>query len=620
MKSYIKQHPERLILLIILIIGSAMRFYNYSSFSLSNDELSALNRLRFDSFRELINGGIWVDGHPAGIQVFLFYWIKLFGNSEASIRLPFVIFGILAILFSYLTASKWFNKTTALFVAGSIAVLEFPILYSQIARPYEAGLLFSMLLSYFWTLILFDKKEREKWKQILIIIGFSLSISANFYNHYFNGLLTIIIGITGLFYLNKNNFKNYLIGGFLGILLFLPHVLITLNHLKLGGVGQWLGKPTKSWLFDHIEYIFNNSTELLIFVSVLFIVSIIIGWKKIKFSKFHLFSLLFFLIPFLVGYFYSVIVNPVLQNSTLIFSLPFFLFFVFSFLKANLSKFNITTLVLFIALGIFSTVYQNKFYKTYHFINFKGISEKLISWNNEYGKENISHSININHPYYIDYYLQRENESIKFKQYANYGQEDMLELVKIVNKSTTPYFTYSRCLGNITEITDVIKTQYPYLISYFDFGGRSETMLFSKEKPDTFIREHTVFKNFSYDYSKDSLTYLDINKLEFCSDFSEILYKDVNLIKKIKVSVKAYLQDNAKEIHLVMALSEKDGETYEWRGIKFSNYIENESWGTVFLNYKIPELKFPLNELKVYIWNPKTEKAKVKNLIINIYE
>lgn len=56
---------EKVILAIILFIGAALRIYNFWDFSLSNDELSALARLNFDSFSDLIMNGVRIDGHPA---------------------------------------------------------------------------------------------------------------------------------------------------------------------------------------------------------------------------------------------------------------------------------------------------------------------------------------------------------------------------------------------------------------------------------------------------------------------------------------------------------------------------------------------------------------------------
>ncbi|MBI9039541.1 MAG: hypothetical protein JEY97_15540 [Bacteroidales bacterium] len=70
-------------LAVIIINATILRFYKYSSFSLSNDELSALHRLQFDSFGEMIEKGVKLnDVHPAGVQTFLFFRTKLFGFSE----------------------------------------------------------------------------------------------------------------------------------------------------------------------------------------------------------------------------------------------------------------------------------------------------------------------------------------------------------------------------------------------------------------------------------------------------------------------------------------------------------------------------------------------------------
>ena len=76
--------------LIIVAVGLGLRLWNLG-FSYSNDELSALSRVRFDSFAQLVRDGFYVDGHPGGIQVFLFYWVKLFGMSEWAVRLPFAL-------------------------------------------------------------------------------------------------------------------------------------------------------------------------------------------------------------------------------------------------------------------------------------------------------------------------------------------------------------------------------------------------------------------------------------------------------------------------------------------------------------------------------------------------
>ena len=127
---------------LFITIGAVFRFYGFSDWSLSNDELSAIARTNFNSFSELIDKGIWVDGHPALIQIFEYYWIKLFGNSVFAVRLPFVLMGIGSSIYFYKLCTNWLNRNAALLgLALFISNYHF-VLYSQVARPYVAGLFF----------------------------------------------------------------------------------------------------------------------------------------------------------------------------------------------------------------------------------------------------------------------------------------------------------------------------------------------------------------------------------------------------------------------------------------------------------------------------------------------
>ena len=50
----LKEIKSNRILLLILVVAALLRGYGLTAFSLSNDELSALSRLQFDSFGEVI--------------------------------------------------------------------------------------------------------------------------------------------------------------------------------------------------------------------------------------------------------------------------------------------------------------------------------------------------------------------------------------------------------------------------------------------------------------------------------------------------------------------------------------------------------------------------------------
>jgi uncharacterized membrane protein len=143
--------PTRHILLgVIMLVGAALRVIFYWDFSLSNDELSALSRLNFNSFHDLMQQGVRVDGHPAGTQVLLYYLTNYFGDSVAMVRLPFVLAGTLAIWYVYRIGRAWHSVSAGLLMAACFATLEFPLLYSRIARPYGLGMLFATMAIYQW--------------------------------------------------------------------------------------------------------------------------------------------------------------------------------------------------------------------------------------------------------------------------------------------------------------------------------------------------------------------------------------------------------------------------------------------------------------------------------------
>ena len=86
------------VLAVILLVGGYLRLSGLSDVSLTNDELSALNRTNYESYATMLSEGVAeIDYHPAGVQSFEYFWVKLFGESTFALRLPFAVFGILSI-------------------------------------------------------------------------------------------------------------------------------------------------------------------------------------------------------------------------------------------------------------------------------------------------------------------------------------------------------------------------------------------------------------------------------------------------------------------------------------------------------------------------------------------
>ncbi len=406
MINLLKQHKG---IVLLLIVAATLRFSISEVHGYSNDELSAINRLRFDNFSELIDKGVMQgDMHPAGVQVFLKGWSSLVGTSEFALRIPFVVCGLLSVLLVYILGLRWHGKNAGLFAAGLMAVLYFPVLQSEFARPYAPGLFFTLLSALFIEKVLFC--ACNKWRDTVLL---GIAFAAGTYTHYFCTVTIAWMYLTGLIFINRNNFKYYFIAGVLAFVLHLPHIGITLFHTSREGGLQWLGAPEADWLFQFLFYAFNESWWVVGMVSLLVFLAFIFRSGEANPSKrFFVLCVLWFFGIYLVGHLLSVTLTPVLKFPILLFAFPFFLLLI----AMVLSRVRWPKIVLSLCLGVigFSTVREKDLYGNMHFENFREIAEKMVEWKQKYGDENIYTIFNVNNPDYLNFYANRLGDTLTF--------------------------------------------------------------------------------------------------------------------------------------------------------------------------------------------------------------
>jgi len=626
---------DQIVLLIILVLAGILRFYDYAGWSLSNDELSALSRLQFDSFGEMIRKGVMLgDFHPAGVQVFLWFWVKIFGNGVAAVRLPFVIFGILSVYMVFLIGKRWFGGSSGLFAASAMAFLQFPILYSQLARPYSPGLFFSLAMVWFWTKIVFD--ERRKFLDYTWYVIFA-SLCA--YTHHYSFLFAVIVGASGFIFFRRIQWKPYLISALAVGVLYLPHLKIFLYQFGIGGVGGeqgWLGKPSPGWIIGFLIYAFNDSWFLVILLLIVFLTAIF--KRQSKFSPFHWLAVSWFLVMFLIGYLYSVWRNPILQFSILIFSFPFLVLFLFSFLDKISNKLKIIALICFTLFGTLQTVFINRFYKQQHFGEFKDVAAKIAQWNHEFGEKNITNAIVVNAPFYIHYYLDSEFGGVEFEQYDNHGGKDLLELEKIVDQSRTPYFIHAWTKPCPAEVDDIIRKKYPCILYRTNYSGLSEVTLYSLNLSDQCLEMPIPLKVVENNFDVGMIwggseANLDSNfvhsgrfsfRMDSNAEYSPaftLRVGDVNEAKfdRIKVSLWAYSPDVLNNMPIVISFENPEKGGYIWASSHIENFIEPQKWGQAFFEFEVPEILSPDDILKIYVWNAEKKLIYIDDEIIAFY-
>ncbi len=603
------------ILFIIMVLAAVLRFYNYSEIPFTHDEFSALFRTNFSTFSDLIEKGVKVDGHPAGIQVFLYFWTKLFGQPEWIVKLPFSIFGLFSVYLIYKIGTKWFNQSVGLISAAFIASIQFTVMYSQIARPYISGLFFSLLMVWYWSKIILEPKKRFNKNYFWFIVSASLCT----YNHYFSLLFAVIVGISGLFFISRQYLFNYLISGILILILFLPHLSIFMYQLNLGGVGGWLGKPNNDFLIKFISYIFNFS-----FLSLILVVGLILlglyknGRENFNFKKIILFGC-WFLIPIITGFYYSRYVNPVLQYSVLIFSFPFLYFVLFGHIKLQKPLTSLIIVSIILGVNIFSLIVERQHYSLFY--NSKGFLSHFQQVN--INNKNVL-SILDAHPKNTRYFLSKHHIDSNFIWLSTFSNENEFKVfIEAKSKVFNKLFLGSSSGINPNYIP-IIQEYYPTILEQKNYVGAT-SFLFSKDvsKKNNLIEmvnfESKYYKNWSsIDTSKynDSISnsatnsYLFDQTTEWGPVFTQRLDKLIkNKNNFIDISLMAKTNDSFDEAIFVGTL-ESNGKTIYWNGTFFNKYIidtiKNNDWVTIHHSIKFSDIYLNYSNimLKVYVHNP----------------
>ena len=376
---------DYILLGIIMLLAAVLRLWKLGQVPFMHDEFSALLRTRFDNFHDFIQQGIMPDSHPIGVEAFLWLWVRIFGWSEFWVKLPFALMGIGSIYLIYLIGQQWFNRKVGLFSAAFFAVSQFTVFYSQLARPYSAGLFFVLLMDWFWYKVVFGSKTTTR-----DYIGFALSAWACSLMQYFSIAQAGLIFLTGLLFLPKERRKAYWMSGIGAVLLFAPTLPIFYQQLFVSGsIGGWLAAPKADFLLNFIQYTMNYDMLFMFSVGIVILLPLILGKSDKRNQPLRWVGIVWFLIIFAIAFIYSLFREPILQQSTLIFSYPFVVIVAFSMFKSRtLSPWQtalVVTAILFV--GCISLILTRKHYDLMYHQGFDQIAAEMKADREQYGEK-----------------------------------------------------------------------------------------------------------------------------------------------------------------------------------------------------------------------------------------
>jgi mannosyltransferase len=211
------------ILILLILVGFVLRFYNLGFNSLWLDEATTFNWSK-PGFFEIWEISRSVDFHPP-----LFHWIEhimlVFGQNEFVLRTAPALLGILTIPVFYLIGKEFLDRNVGIISAALLTFSYFGIYYSQEAYSYSLVLfVFSLVILFYLSALRTDK--------IFVWVLFGIFSAIAFWTHYyiFVGLAVIYlhaaITIGGNLKKNLRIAKNLLVAFCTTLILIFPLLFI----------------------------------------------------------------------------------------------------------------------------------------------------------------------------------------------------------------------------------------------------------------------------------------------------------------------------------------------------------------------------------------------------------
>ena len=580
--------PESYILFFILCIAAILRFWNYGDLQFMHDELSAIDRLHFDTWAEFIEKGVKPDGHPVGVQMYLKLHKFLFGINEVGVKLPFTILGLISVYQVFKIGKDWFSSTTGLLASALFAVSHHSIYYHTIIRPYSPGILFSLLLFRVWTKIFLQKEGGTKH---FVLYGILLACTA--YSHYFSLLFGALLSLVGLFWVKKDQLIKYIGAGVLGLVLFTPNLGFMYDLVSEGDLG-WLGLAPIMQSLHYYYYIFNFSIPLILFVLLGFTVFggiSLFKWKSSILFKKRLTIFFLSFSSFVIAQLYSYYFQPVFQYAVLVFSFPFFTLFVFSFHKELPWVYKGGGVVIIFIFGITGLVYQKGHYQIAANQPFEKFYQ-LIS------KEDNSLNICAHERNMIYLYFNHEdslNVRLNSTKDDNLG---LLDVARMLNDSVYDKVITSNIGNNYNAL---IALDYPF-VEKREKGVFLNNFVFTKEKAEPFYHTKASLLPKDFDTSKvyDGEWGMNITRLNFDS-----LRKNPHDIIDIFAKVEIIATDSVQDFMLTMNVKNSEDSLFSWMSAHSKDVKLDSNAFWLVNSYEIPFEKMELNDLSIgsVIWN-----------------
>jgi len=171
---------DKTAIVAIIILAFALRIYRLDHQSIWYDEGVSVY-LANQSLTDLI-AGVSADNHPPLHFLLLYFWLKLAGQSEFSVRFLSVISGVLSVPLLFKLGQKLFDWKVGSLAAFLLSISPFHVWYSQEARMYTLATLLSLCSVYTFVLLL---RKRANPARRYLWLSYVVTSTLGLYTHFY---------------------------------------------------------------------------------------------------------------------------------------------------------------------------------------------------------------------------------------------------------------------------------------------------------------------------------------------------------------------------------------------------------------------------------------------------
>ncbi|MEA2710472.1 MAG: mannosyltransferase [Phycisphaerales bacterium] len=263
-------------ILLILVLAAALRFRGIADDSLWGDEALSWIIARM-SFVEMIRHIVWWEQIPPVHHVLLWVWIKVFGASELSLRMPSALAGVGGVAAMYVFVRRVLGRREAIAAALIVAVAPLHVAYAQEARTYALTFFVAIVCTDLFVRLLREPTQRL---QVAYIIAAAVLLYCHLYG-------VFVLAAHQLAYacalMEKNKpalpLRRWIMTSIAIAALYSPWVSVVLGWVRAVNVNFWV----KAVTWDDVSrayWVLVGSTPLYLIAIPLAVLGVVRLWRR----------------------------------------------------------------------------------------------------------------------------------------------------------------------------------------------------------------------------------------------------------------------------------------------------------------------------------------------------